>query len=60
MYRRAHYRANVANIAHVRLITKLKDQSVFTQTAYVGTEKGGGSVTLEGLDGRDTLGLVWS
>ena len=33
MYRRAHLCMNVANIAQVRLITRLKSQSEFTQIA---------------------------
>jgi hypothetical protein len=34
----------------VRLITKLRNQSVFTHTAYRGGEKGGGLTTGEGMD----------
>jgi len=40
--------------AQVRPIAKLKNQSEFTQTAYVGGENGGGLV--EGIDERDELG----
>jgi hypothetical protein len=38
-------------MAHVRLITKLKNQSEFTQRAYPGGEKVGGLNTGEGVDG---------
>ena len=41
MYRRAHCCNSVASVAHVRLITKLKNQSAFVQTAYNGGEKAG-------------------
>jgi len=41
-YRRAHCCKDVANIAHVRLIAKLKNQSEFTQMAYLGGKKSGG------------------
>src|SRR6266851_599980 len=50
-YRRAHCCTDVASMAHVRLITKLKNQSEFTKIAYVGGEKVGWVTT----DGRDTL-----
>ena len=39
---RAHCRSNVASKAKVRLITKLKNQSAFTQIAWFGEEKEGG------------------
>jgi hypothetical protein len=55
-YRRAHCCNDVANIAHVRLITKLKNKSEFTQMAYAGGENAGGLTKVEGVDGRDTLG----
>jgi hypothetical protein len=42
MYRRAHCRTNVGAVAPIRLITKLKNQSEFTQIAYVGGENVGG------------------
>ena len=42
MYRRDHCCSDVANSAHVRLITKLKNQSEFTQMAYLGGENWGG------------------
>ena len=41
-YRRAHCCNNVASIAHVRLMFKLKNQSEFTQMEDIGVEKGGG------------------
>lgn len=50
MYRRAHCCNDVAKRAHVRLMTKLKDQSEFTQTAYVGGENWGGVETVEGME----------
>jgi hypothetical protein len=53
IYRRAHCRNSVASIAYVRLATKLKNQSVFTEIAYLGGEKAGA----ERLDGRDTFGV---
>jgi hypothetical protein len=37
-------------IAQVRLITKLRNQSEFTQMVYMGEEKVG-SVTVSGVDG---------
>jgi hypothetical protein len=40
MYRRAHCCSDVARRAHVRLITKLRNQSELTQTAWLGGEKG--------------------
>jgi hypothetical protein len=41
--------------AHERLINKLKNQSEFTQTAYVGGEKGVGMATVEGMDVRGNV-----
>jgi hypothetical protein len=41
-YRRAQYCNNVASIAHVRLMFKLKNQSEITQMEDMGGEKGGG------------------
>lgn len=38
MYRRAHFCMNVANIAQVRLISTLKNQSEFTHMAELGGE----------------------
>jgi hypothetical protein len=46
---------HVASKAQVRLITKLKIQSEFTQITYVGGENGGGVTGVTGMDGRDTL-----
>jgi len=43
-------------MAHVRLITKLKNQSEFTQRIYPGGKKAGGLATDEGVDGRGRLG----
>ena len=42
MYLRAHCCNDVAKRAQVRLVTKLKNQSEFTQTALFGGENGGG------------------
>jgi len=42
---------DVAIIAHVKLTTKLKNQRVFTRTAYAGRENGGGVIIVEGLVG---------
>ena len=50
MYRRAHCCSDVAKRAHVMLITRLKNQSEFTQMAYIGGENGGGVATVEGKD----------
>jgi len=55
-YRRVHCRNNIACIAQVRLINRLKTQSELTQTAYRGGEKAGGLAKAEGVDGRDRLG----
>ena len=41
MYRRAHLCTNVANIAQVRLITTLRNQSEFTQMVDAGGENVG-------------------
>src|SRR5712671_6058259 len=49
MYRRAHWCKDVARRAQVRLIDKLRNQSEFTQIAYLGGEKGGGLATEEGM-----------
>ena len=54
-YRCDHCRNIVANRPQVRLITKLKNQSEFTQTAYVGGENGGGIATAEGMEVRGTV-----
>ena len=40
MYRRAHCWSNVAKSAHVRLMTKLRNQRELTHTAEVGGENG--------------------
>ena len=48
MYRRAHLCINVANIAQVRLITRLKNQSEFTQMADFEGECVEGSAIREG------------
>ena len=45
MYRRAHLCMNVANIAQVRLITRLRNKSEFTQM-----------VGFEGENGEETAG----
>ncbi len=42
MYRRAHCCNNIASNEQERVITKLKDQSEFTQTVDLGGEKVGG------------------
>jgi hypothetical protein len=47
-------------MAHVRLMTKLKNQSKFTHIAYLGGEKGGGLTSTGGIDVWDTLGLAWN
>ena len=56
MYRRDHCCSDVANKAHVRLMTKLRNQSEFTQTAYLGGENGGGLAKGEGMDVRVAFG----
>jgi hypothetical protein len=56
MYRRSHCCSDVASKAHVRLMTKLKNQSEFTQMAYLGGENGGGWATGEGIDERVEFG----
>jgi hypothetical protein len=43
-------------MAHVRLMTKLRNQSEFTQRAYVGGENAGGLAIVDGFDGLDALG----
>ena len=55
-YRRDQCCNNVAHIAHERLITKLKNQSEFTQTAYLGGENAGGVATVDGVDRRGAFG----
>jgi hypothetical protein len=49
IYRSAHCSCNVASIAHVRLIDKLKNQSEFTQTAVFSGVNGGGLTGMEGV-----------
>jgi hypothetical protein len=39
-------------------MTKLKNQSEFTQMAYLGGENGGGFVTGKGMGARVTFGLA--
>ena len=55
MCQRVHCCMDVAIIAHVKLTTKLKNQRVFTRTAYAGRENGGGVIIkviiVEGLVG---------
>jgi len=55
MYRRAHWRSITAKSAHVRLITKLKNQSEFTQIAYLDGENGSGVAMVEGINVRGTV-----
>ena len=57
-YRRDQWCIRVANRAQVRLITRLKDQREFTQTAYFEGEKGGGFVTVGGMGARGRFGSV--
>ena len=52
-YRRAHRCNNDASKALVRLMTRLKNQSEFTQMAYLGGENGGGLAIAEGKDVLD-------
>src|SRR6266852_5843540 len=49
-YRRAHCCNDVAHKAQLRLMTKLKNQREFTQTAYLEGENGGGVATGGGVD----------
>ena len=49
MYRRAHCCSNVAKRAHVRLMTKLRNQSELTHTAEVGGENVDGSESEGGM-----------
>ena len=53
MYRRAHFWSNVAKSPHVRLMTKLRNQSELTHTAEVGGENG--------MDGLGSVGgiMTW-
>ena len=44
------------SVAHERLIARLKNQSEFTQMAYLGGENAGGSAKADGIDG-ETSGL---
>ena len=60
MYRLAHCCKDVASIADMRLITRLRNHSELTQTAYVGGENAGGWVTAEGIHEGDILGLARS
>ena len=53
---REHAPACVVRIAHERLMTKLKNQSEFTHTAYLGGENAGGVATVDAVDGRGTFG----
>ena len=39
----------------MKLITKLKNQSEFTQMAYLGGENGGGTAMVEGMDVRGAV-----
>ena len=56
MYRRDHWCSDVANRAQVRLMTKLKNHSEFTQIAYLGGENWGGLATGEGMIARVAFG----
>ena len=56
IYRRAHRCNNVAHRAQLMLMTRLKNQSEFTQTEYLGGENGGGLATEEGVEERVTFG----
>jgi hypothetical protein len=49
-YPYVQYWTAVAIIPHIRLRTKLRDQSEFTQIAYLGGEKVGGLAKREVLD----------
>ena len=60
IYRRAHCCIDVANSAQIRLSTKLKSHSEFTQMAYVGGENGGGLAKGEGTELRVTFGSARS
>jgi hypothetical protein len=60
MYRRAHCCNNVASRAHVRLMTKLRNQSELAQTADFGGEKGGSLAGVARIDARDTFGSARS
>ena len=59
-YKRAHCCNKIANRAHVRLMTKLKNQSELTQTADAGGENGGGSGSVVGTVICDPLELARS
>jgi hypothetical protein len=59
-YRPAHCCSNVASRAHVRLMTKLRNQSELTQTADFGGENGGGSAGVARIAARDTFGSARS
>ena len=56
MYRRAHLCMKVASIAQVRLITRLKNQSEFTEMADVEGDDVEESATREGGASQE---LVW-
>ena len=53
MYRRAHCWSNVAKSAHVRLMSRLRNQSELTHTAEAGGENG--------VDGLGSVGgiMTW-
>ena len=50
MYRCAQCCIKAADVAPVRLISKLKNQSEFTQIAYRGGENGGGDAKGDKMD----------
>src|SRR6266702_5915398 len=56
MYRHAHCCSNMARRLHVRLMARLKNQSVLTQTVYVCGENASGIDGVEGTMGLDLLG----
>jgi len=53
---------DIAKKAHVRLITRLKNQSEFTQMACLGGENraGGGTGRVEGIDVGATVTFGWA
>jgi hypothetical protein len=56
IYLRPHCCINMANMALIRLLTRLKNQKELTQMEYLGGENGGGLEIGEGMGVRDAFG----
>jgi hypothetical protein len=59
-YRRTYCCNITTSRPHIRLVAKLRNQSVSTQIAYFRGEKGGGLAGGARIDARDTLGSASS